>query len=390
MKRQKIAEIPGTFTPEANEEIIRKSYNLELITPMFGGDFESWKLDTKYPVRSQSVKGQLRFWWRTMQSDQNVKALLAKENAIWGGSMIDENDQETRIKSPISITVSNINVLDVDIVEAKMKNRHAVDDSIIPGYVLFPVMPHVKKAINKYGSSGIYFIKYLTFTLHVRCPRDLAKEVSDTLKLWVLFGGVGARVHRGTGSLFCEELLRDFSDENDLLRFLQSFTGDKACCSYPRISNATLAASSIQGDPVKHWYDLLAQYGKFRQQREQPHGDKERPGRSYWPEPDAIKTITKHRCSKEHEPKHPDGIWFPRAAFGLPIQTEFNNRDGQNDPIGKFMLEPAIKDGNGGRWPSPLILKVIKLNNGKVLCVCLKLNHSFPDDIVLKREGDII
>jgi len=61
MRKKPICKIPGKLSSSNNGDIIRKSFRFELITPMFGGDAESWQLDLKNPVRGQAVKGQLRF-----------------------------------------------------------------------------------------------------------------------------------------------------------------------------------------------------------------------------------------------------------------------------------------------------------------------------------------
>jgi len=388
MRRKPICDIPRQFSQEDHSEIVREEYQFELITPMFGGDAESWKLDLKNPVRGQSVKGQLRFWWRTMQDETKPQQLLINENKIWGGTTVDSDGEEIRIKSPVSIAITDIKIPEGAIVEATMKNNFAVDDSVIPGYVLFPITSHVKQAEKNGSTSDIHFIKKMSFILHVSYPDYLETDIINTLKLWTLFGGIGARTRRGTGSIYCEDLLLDFNNEAKVLEFIRNFKDEEVTLKYPRIAGATLAVSGGQGNPNDCWHDLLKQYGKFRQQRTPPEATN-RPGRSYWPEPDAIKIITK-QYKADHAPNHPDGIWFPRAAFGLPIQTEFNNRDGQGDPVGKFMLEPIIDGDKEGRWPSPVILKVIKLSNGSILKVCLSLKQKFPDNIVLKNGSDII
>ena len=56
----------------------------------------------------------------------------------------------------------------------------------------------------------------------------------------------------------------------------------------------------------------------------------------------------------------------------MPIQSEFRNAPG--DPTGKFYLQPEGQE----RWPSPVFLKVIKLNDTTILRVCLILNHAVP------------
>ena len=84
---------------------------------------------------------------------------------------------------------------------------------------------------------------------------------------------------------------------------------------------------------------------------------------------------------------HLAGNWFPRAAYGLPILTKFQAH-AKKEPAGELTLSPAAKDQ--GRWPSPVILKVIKLANGDLLKCCLILNHQVPKAIQLKGPQDIV
>jgi len=46
------------------------------------------------------------------------------------------------------------------------------------------------------------------------------------------------------------------------------------------------------------------------------------------------------------------------------------------------MLQPC----SGDRWPSPVILKIIKLGNGQLLETCLILNAAMPARLELRDE----
>jgi len=374
MRKKRICEIPDEYTPLENGNIIRNSFRFELITPMFGGDAESWKLDLKNPVRGQSVKGQLRFWWRTMQNETDHKKLLQKENKLWGGKIDENSEKGNRIKSPVSLSISEYDIGKENIVQAEMANNYAVQNDVIPTNVLFPITKNVR------DGESIFFIKKMHFTLNISYPASEEINVLNTLKLWTLFGGVGARTRRGTGSIHCKELLGEFKDEQDILKYILSLSDkNNNQLAYPRMAGSTLYTSQDtskkSGEPSSAWHPFLESYGKYRQDRRPGR----RPGRSYWPEPDAIRLITKDH-SPLHGPEHPDGTWFPRAAFGLPILTRFNTPGdpGQGNDI---LLEPDI--GTGERYPSPVILKVIKMADGSVLCCALVLNQKFPERLKL-------
>jgi CRISPR-associated protein Cmr1 len=210
--------------------------------------------------------------------------------------------------------------------------------------------------------------------------------VLNTLKLWALFGGVGARTRRGTGSLYCADLMKGLDSKDDVKDLLMQLSGDrqtKTPGKYPRLGGAQLFLGE------REWKDLITSYGSYRQDRRQGSPS---PGRSYWPEPDAIRRITKQN-STMHEPEHPDKEWFPRAAFGLPIFTTFNT---SGDPNAKkqIELEPDMdhirgpKSNSGSaRFPSPMILKTIRLTTGKLISCCLVLNQKFPEQLTLKVGG---
>lgn len=377
-KKRLINELPVASCNEGpSSGRTHKSFEFELITPMFGGDAESWKLDTKKPVRVQAIKGQFRFWWRTMQGETDYKTLLEQENKVWGGK-ISIGDKRRSIKSPVSISVSDFRIDPADVVEAEMRNNYAVRDDVIPGYVLFPITDQVKKAADFARPSGIFFIKKMSFTLKLAYDASLENDVMNTLKLWTLFGGVGARTRRGAGSIYCEELLGDFSSAQDIKDFLSGCAqGKKEPFEYPRLQGMLFYSHTADNsDTATVWHSLLEEYGNYRQSRVAQNS--KHPGRSYWPEPDSIREIT--GVYSTHQPKHTEKGWFPRAAFGLPIQTEFAKDKG--DPAGRINLQPGIRSGD--RFPSPVILKVARLPNGQVLKCALVLNQKFPDKLVLK------
>lgn len=368
--------IPEQLVPADDADRISREFRFEVITPMFGGDAKSWQLDKEHPVRVQSIKGQLRFWWRTMQHETDHDTLLFRENAIWGG--VAGKDDDDRLKSPVSLglRVTRHPRWQQFVLEPA---GYAVKGDIIPKYVSFPVTDRVKK------NESIQFVLSMEFALTISYQRTYEQEVMDTLRLWTLFGGVGARTRRGTGSLSCEELLTGFNTAADIASFVSRFGMGTSPLSYPTLAGAQVfAGDSRDGrkddDIRSEWKVLLEKYGSFRQQRTpgQP-----KPGRSYWPEPDAIRLITKK--SAKHQPAHPDKIWFPRAVFGLPIISRFQDPKGTGDPDGQYSLEPDI--GSGMRLPSPVIIKMVALAGKKICPMVIQLGQKFPEKLQLKGPG---
>ncbi len=358
---------------------VQRKFQFELTSPAFGGGVESWHFDKDAPIRTQAIKGQLRFWWRTLQQENDYKTLLHRENELWGG-IGSVNNKEVRRKSQIGLAVvdQRLSASDWHKVERKENNGKfaGLGNNILSNYVLFPIIDKVKD-----GSTEIHLLEKCTFNLVITYPQIYEEEILTTLKLWTLFGGVGARTRRGCGSVYCHELLKDFHSSDDLVSFLhKAVKGSSAtfgASPYPILSGSKLfSATSPQKIDVTKFLDL---YANFRQDRKpnSPH-----PGRSYWPEPDAIRRVL-DTYAPLHEPVHPDQVWFPRAAFGLPILTRFNTHNGSGDPEGQIELVPQKKK----RWPSPVILKVTKLSDNLWVKIMLVLNHKSPELSLKSSRG---
>jgi len=388
MRKTQLAKIPETFAAVSGGDRVTRTFRFELLTPMFGGGAKSWELDETNPVRTQSIKGALRFWWRTQQSGISAAELLDRENQLWGGKIrVDKpsrnDDAHTRCKSPVRVAV--VNQQAGEPVPAVMTGQETVDPSVIPAYVLFPIIKPVK------DGGRVCYITKLSFELCLSYKRDVEAEVLRTVALWSLFGGVGARTRRGCGSVYCEELLREvgITSVAELSAFVAAAGLDKSAqarpdAAYPQLRGGTLGLGrGNSSDAAVLWRGLLESYGNYRQGRGEGRnqGVGPVPGRSFWPEPDSLRRITgQHKT--EYEPEHDDGNWFPRAAYGLPLSFKFK---GQSDPGGGKQIDllPVGKS----RWPSPLILKAIKLPDGIVASCCLLLNSRLPTSLEIRGSS---
>lgn len=83
--------------PEKVTALIRKEYSLNLISPMamHGADPRG-----NAEFRPASLKGILRYWWRSLQLESNHSKLLASEVLLFGGI-----ETENKRKSPVSIMI---------------------------------------------------------------------------------------------------------------------------------------------------------------------------------------------------------------------------------------------------------------------------------------------
>ncbi len=230
-----------------------------------------------------------------------------------------------------------------------------------------------------------------------------------TVWAWVHFGGIGGRTTRGFGALapMKVEGLRSTETEWEA-RFRRPAADGAAAWLRAQWSTALLGRAVRERGELRGWthfgsarlaiggvtstnvgprsahamvLDGLRVFrqgvgvGRMPSQRGKPVGE------SYWPEAHMLRVQAEnqgHQAAWAHGP--PDGArrcvspnptpgmrpWIPaRAAFGLPIQMHFMDREDKP-------AEGTIELGRpGGRWMSPLRLRPIACANGQQVPVAL-------------------
>ncbi|MBI2806670.1 MAG: type III-B CRISPR module RAMP protein Cmr1 [Planctomycetes bacterium] len=85
-RAEDIPDCPPKPTPGRTGE---RSYDIELITPMFGGGVSTRVNDPSFPIRPTSIRGQLQFWWRATVGAQYAtrQELRAAQSAVWGDTL---------------------------------------------------------------------------------------------------------------------------------------------------------------------------------------------------------------------------------------------------------------------------------------------------------------
>lgn len=138
--------------------------------------------------------------------------------------------------------------------------------------------------------------------------------------------------------------------------------------------------TSPRGDAIEVWKYLIKRLREFRQKRNRGT-QANRPGRSLWPEPDAIRRITSHTSSRHKQSLCKLDI-FPRAIFGLPIVFKFKDET-QGDP--KITTLEGADDG-AKRLASPLILRPLACANNQAVGLAMILDTRCvpPGGLVLK------
>lgn len=346
---------PGWTLPDTENIRLYKNpaetYRCTLVTPLYGGGVTAGVVDRKMPIRATSIRGQLRFWWRVahkknyLDADKkmNTLAMFQDERDLWGGL----GDADSLAASKVMVSVRNTANKSL---EACATYEKKTDGSFktFPtweswaggtegGYALFPGQGKAGRQgvekepakLLKPGASWDLEIQYTD-----QCDQKQQQQVQTALRWWASFGSVGGRGRRGLGAA--------------QIAGLSSVSPEEA-----KESGCTLILQQQQprNDAIKAWKEGLAALQKFRQGvgvGRNPGSEKNRPGRSRWPEPDAIRRITE-KNAPAHRPEHPAGDFFPRAQFGLPIIFHFKDREDPQDA--------TLKPISAERMASPLIIR---------------------------------
>jgi CRISPR-associated protein Cmr1 len=328
-----------------------KEVNLtvKVITPLFMGG-----ANQKAELRSQSIKGIIRYWWRALKATNDIKKLMEEEAKIFGG-YIKKNKELEAISSNIKLFVKIINfTLGVNIkndfdlkwsFNKEEKKLYGYNYGI--GYLFYSVLnrqyykPETKFEIRIYSRNEEYL-----------------KQTLAALWCTIYLGGFGARSRRGAGSCVVEDISGNVTDinfipndQNIVSWYKNNFDkcinliGKNESFVYPysNLSISRILVSKNNKNNFDKWYDALNDLGKkysdFRYE---------------------------NRVNK-----------FEVGSFGLPVIHSDKQK----------LL--AIKNiGNGkkeiiNRRSSPLIFRIIEFNK-RFYWIVLRLAGEFlPDEYVL-------
>lgn len=321
----------------------------ELLTPLFGGGVKANENDLDLLVRGTAVRGNLRFWWRACRAGEfgTVRDLQRQENLIWGSV-----DTPAAVKIEVEITDRGV----------KGEAIKAFDDAVVPAYAAFPMTSQ-----NNIG----YAQEEVAFKLRLRYPSDLQRDVEAALWAWGTFGGLGARTRRGFGAL--QEIGGHQSVSEVAARLRDGhyvYQNEPPEAGIPSLYGATITSLKEQNDDsYKAWKSAIAKLREFRQVRRQGQ-NKNRPGRSFWGEPDRIRRLTNRSAALHAQPVN-NVQAFARAPFGLPIIYQFVNAR-ENDPS-----KQTLKGATTERLASPIILRPLRTAPRTYHGVALHLKNTF-------------
>ncbi len=405
---------------------------LKTSTPLLGGGVIPREVDRVTPVRVASIRGGLRMWWRALHVHEcagdgaaGAAALAAREAELWGA--MGRGDEEPR-RSAVEVWVTDVTDVDADL------DRWIDNSDVKPGdegaYALWPA----REEKRNHRPPAERWRSGLRFRLHVRAPSGLMSEITRTIRVWLLFGGLGSRTRRGVGSLTLAGMRGDESGAVDARSWLpESLTaaecarllgpialtgpasdGIGKACETPGLHGATLmfGKPGKSDDAAGAWRRALGWLYDFRQ-RPAPKGaqgrdseryaregpprhvpgngrSKYRAGRSNWPESDKIRALSGRNRRWAHEIRHTaQAPAWPRAGFGLPLPGQFQRNDRRTDKPYQHKdpdpFEITWRDADGdlrSRLASPLIVKALPLADGRFAPIALWLHRAYPDGVV--------
>lgn len=286
-------------------------FKLEFITPAFIGG-----ANHQAELRPASFIGLLRWWWRALRAEDNLKILKKEEAEIFG--LEDKaGGFFLRIRGDVYTGNNLRDDLHLDChYDGRTRSVRGRDEGLC--YLLYSAfLPNKERSYIKAGS---------TFELTLLGKKDYLKPLLASLWALVFLGGVGLRSRRGGGSLAVIEAKGnrlcslDFNPVGDVEAWYRENLKkafecvNSKCVSGPEYSNLLGSDILISKAKFKDWREALNDIGvKFKRFREQ---------------------------NKKHV--------FEMGAFGMPIRHSNNQ---------------FLKPERHQRRASPLIIKLIKVEN---------------------------
>lgn len=335
---------------------------------MFGGGTTTRELDADDPVRVPAIRGQLRFWWRCAFGSRydTAKDMFEAESAIFG-----HDGSAGRVALSVRVDDRGREVSDTR--DKKLSGR-------MPSYALFPFRPNLKDGV-KVGPPRLG----TQFTLNILPGHAARDEVATALRLWLAFGGLGARTRRGCGSLAVLES-KGVPDAKLL-------TPDPGPDLVTMLPSHVYLGTSVQ-DALQAWSRAVDRYRHFRQGPGFARPPGKVPGRSYYPEPDTIRRL-RRTWDKRHAPSKDSIDGYPRADLGLPINFEFkdskSNCQGRgvtgSGPFDPEMQTLQACEPGARRFASPVITKAYATGHGyRPLVMILNSPHVWEKELELVED----
>lgn len=313
----------------------RLTFDLEFITPAFIGG-----ANQQAELRPASFVGLLRWWWRALKGECDIKRLREEEVKIFGGIAKNLRNEEINMASPVYLRVEG------DIRKGSDLRKECRFNAGV-GYLYHFVTVRGKREFIEAGSK-------LKLTLIGK--DEFLKHYIASLWALVFLGGVGARSRRGGGNLavvsyepkdLVEDLKISFTPTNNIYEWL-----------IENIENAKKLVDSSNTSCDKYSNLPYPKNGDIKLEVSKKTFDT-------WSE--ALNDIGREFMRFRSENKQ---SVFDTAVFG------FSSIRGK----GPFVeLEEKIKKSKEKikRRSSPVIIKVVKNSEGKYQWMVLGLEGKF-------------
>lgn len=392
MRRVPKSEKPPLVTKRVHKDddpkrILVETRSYKLLTPLFGGGVIPKESDPVTVVRATEIRGHLRFWWRATQGGRfggDLQEMRREEARLWGSAASGKDNKGG--PSKVSIVLKKWEK-DINQILPFDESGKEVKGTGIPGYAAFPLQL-TKEEIQK-GISPKYVQRGVTFTVEISYPISDGQAVKASLWAWETFGGIGGRTRRGFGAI------------------------QRTDVTYPKVSEMqgyierSLAAHVVEGiwpkdvphlqrdlskirftkafqEALQTWSHLTRRLRSFRQYRlDKDTGAFKEHGKPVWPEPNAIREVTRDRRANFAEGP------FPRAAFGLPVIFHFALPKHDKTPDETLKGAKNEQGKHYERLASPLILRPISCAEEKFvgLAIVLDSPRTPPGGLFLDGKG---
>lgn len=368
----------------------QQRYEIELITPLFGGGVVTRENDPAFPIRPTAIRGQLQFWWRaTVGAACRTNAeLRAAQSAVWGdtgcASRVQVHVEVSTVDPPRPCARFERDRKNNSIYGSTPQWQEPLNKPALP-YALFPFQGQLARdraSIDVPPASCIHKARF-QLTLSWQNDIDFARQLEPALWAWVHFGGLGSRTRRGCGSICCKRLMA--RDRDTLITTLRAYRAQGPVRDWPTLADAFLVGPELN-NALEAWNQVIALLRDFRQGvgiGRNPGEERRRPGRSRWPEPETIREITNERHSRHPRMAQIPNNAFPRAAFGLPIVFHFKDK---GDPPDTVLYPAAGPEGPRERMASPLIIKPVALQNSRFAPIIVHLKSPTLPGVVLCED----
>ncbi|MCA9537608.1 MAG: type III-B CRISPR module RAMP protein Cmr1 [Myxococcales bacterium] len=349
---------------------------LETTTPIYGGSATSRRVDAVDFIRPASVRGQLRFWWRAaVGHGYDAPGRLLEEEAALFGTAAGEVDEGASGRSSVIVRIKP---------EPKTFRFADYQDFEGAAYALWAA-----RAQSRGEPAAEVRAPGARFQLEVSAPAASIGALETAVRCWIAFGGYGGRTRRGCGALTVRAERENWLPATPRwaeLAWGVPPTEPKRLTDLPLLAGARAAVGRTERDGLAAFQVAAGWLRDFRQgpgsgpMSAREPGERNRPGRSRWPEADKVRRLLRGRWS--HEPRHDAEPAWPRAGFGLPIIGQFQRRardGGRLQEPGDFELRWRDAKGKShDRLASPLIVKPLALADGRFVPLALWLHRGWP------------